>query len=163
MIMREVWENGKGFYRGSIRGLDKSELPDFRQFLIDSGLVEFVEGHSNAAGVSIPIENLSKLNEYANEKLANVNFNEGIYEADFIEDASTPIAPLINEIGHADMIWGKGVEEPWIVIEGLIPRAENIQLMGANKDSVKWTHNGVCMVKFKDKNFIEVLKNLESG
>lgn len=163
LILREVWEDGKGFYRGSARGLDKSELADFRQFLTDSDLVEYASGHPSAFGVSVPIQNLADLNEYANIRLKDVNFNEGVYEADFIENASSPICPLINEIGHAECIWGKSVEEPWIVIEGLVPRTESIQLMGANKDSVKWTHNGVCMVKFKDSEFAEVLKNLKKG
>lgn len=33
-----------GYLRGSIRGLADSELKDFRQFLLDSGLMEYVEG-----------------------------------------------------------------------------------------------------------------------
>ena len=61
------------------------------------------------------------------------------------------------------MIWGKAVEEPWIVIEGLTLRPEQLQLMGANKDTVKWLHNGVWFVKFKDDNFIEAIKNLQDG
>jgi len=39
-----------GCLKGSIRGRESSELKDFRKFLLDSRLMEFVEGHSNAAG-----------------------------------------------------------------------------------------------------------------
>ena len=161
--MRRVDDGGKEYYRGSGRGLDSSALADFRQFLLDSGLMDYAEGHASAFGVSLLTSNLSALNAYANTQLANVNFNEGVYEVDFIENASSPIEELTNEIGHAEMVWGKAVEEPWIVIEGLMPRPEQLQLMGANKDTVKWLHNGIWFVKFKDSDFIEVLKNLQGG
>ena len=77
--MRRVDEDGKEYYRGSGRGLDKSAIKDFRQFLLDSGLMDYVEGHPNSFGVSLLTSNLSALNAYANTQLADVNFNEGIY------------------------------------------------------------------------------------
>lgn len=119
--------------------------------------------HPSAFGISVPVSNLSALNAYANTQLADVDFNENIHEVDFIENASTPIEELVNEIGHAEMVWGKAVEEPWIVIEGLTLRPEQLQLMGVNKDTVKWLHNGIWFVKFKDSDFIEILKNLQNG
>lgn len=163
LIMRRVDDGGKEYYRGSGRGLDSSALTDFRQFLLDSGLMDYAEGHASAFGVSLLTSNLSALNTYANTQLADVNFNEGIYEVDFIENSTSPIEELTSEVGHAEMVWGKAVEEPWIVIEGLTPRPEQFQLMGANKDTVKWLHNDVWFVKFKDSDFIEVLKNLQGG
>ena len=36
--------NSEGYLKGSIRGCDDSELKDFRQFLLDSGFMEYVEG-----------------------------------------------------------------------------------------------------------------------
>lgn len=33
-----------GYLKGSGRGRNESELKDFRQFLIDSGLIDFAEG-----------------------------------------------------------------------------------------------------------------------
>lgn len=160
--MREVSDGGNRFYRGSGRGLDSTALDDFRQFLINSGLVEWAEGHASAFGISISVSNLTKLNDYANIQLANVEFNENIYEVDFIEDASTPFNNLINEIGHAEKVWGKSVEEPYIVIEGITLRADQLQLMGTNKDTVKWQLNGVSFIKFKDLDFIETLQNLRA-
>ena len=40
--------------------------------------------HNNAAGFAIKESDVSKLYDYANKELANINFNEGFYEADFI-------------------------------------------------------------------------------
>ena len=40
--------------------------------------------HSNAAGCGIKLNSVDKLYNYANHKLANINFNEGFYEADFV-------------------------------------------------------------------------------
>lgn len=162
LIMREVSDGGNRFYRGSGRGLDKTAVKDFRQFLIDSNLIEWAEGHPNSFGISIPVSNLTKLNDYANIQLANVEFNENIYEVDFIEDASTSFNSLINEIGRAEKVWGKSVEEPYIVIEGITLRADQFQFMGTNKDTVKWQLNGVSFIKFKDLDFIETLQNLRA-
>jgi len=70
--------------KGSIRSFDNSPLPNLKDFLQESGLMNFVEGHQGAAGFGIPANNVDKLVEYANEKLKDVNFNEGYYEADFV-------------------------------------------------------------------------------
>ena len=64
-------------FRGSCRGINESELKDFRQFLLDSNLMEFAEGHANSFGFEIKNNNIPKLINYANTKLATVNFNEG--------------------------------------------------------------------------------------
>jgi single-stranded-DNA-specific exonuclease len=55
-----------GHLKGSIRGREESELKDFKGFLNESGYLDFVEGHKNAAGFSLPLSNLDKLTEYAN-------------------------------------------------------------------------------------------------
>ena len=46
--------NEEGFNRGSMRGLNQSELVSFKDFLTESGMFEYVQGHDNAAGCSIP-------------------------------------------------------------------------------------------------------------
>ena len=45
--------NDEGYIRGSARGLDKSELKDFKAFLNESGFFEYAQGHANAFGCSI--------------------------------------------------------------------------------------------------------------
>lgn len=154
-------ETTDGFLRGSLRGPDKTELTDLRKFLSNSGMFEYAEGHAMAAGFSMPIKNLEVFTEYANKELANINFNEGVYQVDFVKTTDTNIADLILELGMNSGLWAKGNEEPYIVIKDIILSPTEIQLMGTNKDSVKFSVSGVDFVKFKDTEFIEKLKSMK--
>lgn len=102
-------ENDEGFLRGSARGDSKSELKDLRQFFIDSGYFEYAEGHAAAHGISIEKSKLDGFINYANKALENVNFNEGVYEADFVfkADESEEIAKAILDLTQYPEIWGK--------------------------------------------------------
>ena len=96
-----------GFLKGSIRGREESALKDFKGFLKDSGLTEMVEGHANAAGFSIKEKNISKLYDYANEELKDVDFNEGYYEADFVVSGNySDLDGLVMDIGSHSDLWG---------------------------------------------------------
>ena len=151
-------ETTDGYLRGSTRAPDKTELTDARQFLIDSGFFEYAEGHAQAHGFSIPLKNIEAFTNYANEQLANVNFNEGVYQVDFVKNSNDNIQELVLEIGSASELWAKGNEEPYIVIKDIILSPDEIQTMGANKDTVKFHACGIDFLKFKDTNFAEKLK-----
>ena len=51
--------NNEGYDRGSMRGLNQSELVSFKDFLEQSGYFEYVSGHDNAAGASIRDKDLA--------------------------------------------------------------------------------------------------------
>lgn len=152
-------ETTDGYLRGSTRAPDKTELTDARQFLIDSGYFEYAEGHAQAHGFSIPVKNIENFTQYANKKLENINFNEGVYKVDFVKNSSDNIVPLIIEIGENQQIWAKGNEEPYIVIKDIILDPSEIQVIGGNKDTVKFHACGIDFLKFKDEEFIEKLKS----
>ena len=65
--------------KGSGRGLNNSELKDFRKFLVDSGYVVFAQGHPNAFGCSFNDKILSDFHKYANGALKDYNFIIHIY------------------------------------------------------------------------------------
>ena len=71
--------NGQGYDRGSARGMNQSELKDFREFLLGSGYFEYAQGHANAFGVSIPDDKLKDFHDFANEALADIDFGENVY------------------------------------------------------------------------------------
>jgi single-stranded-DNA-specific exonuclease len=97
-----------GYLKGSIRGREESELKDFKSFLKDSDYMDFVEGHANAAGFSLKSNNVSKLYDYANEKLKDVNFNEGYYDADFVISGNySDISNLVMDLGSNTSLWGQ--------------------------------------------------------
>lgn len=150
--------NPDGYLKGSIRGKEGSELNDFKDFLLRSGLMEFVEGHQMAAGFSIKDNKVDKLIDYANKELANINFNEGFYEADFIMKASAgSLTDLIYEISNENRLWGQGNPQPVIVTENISVSARSINIIGSNKDTVRFEYNGVTYIKFKANDLIEKL------
>lgn len=148
-----------GYLRGSIRGRGESELKDFRKFLLESGLMEFVEGHGNAAGFGIKESNIDKLIEYSNEKLANVNFNEGFYEADFVVKGNCSyLSNLIEDMDRGAKLWGQGNEEALIVVEDITLQPGGYSIIGKNSDTIRFEFNGITYVKFKATELIEELK-----
>lgn len=152
-----------GYLRGSIRGRGESELKDFRKFLLDSNLMEFVEGHGNAAGFGIKQSDVDKLIEYANRELANINFNEGFYEADFITKGnSSYLADLINDLDAGKRFWGQGNEEPIVIVENITIPAGGYSVIGKNNDTLKFEFNGVTYIKFKATDLIDKL-NMTDG
>ena len=148
--------NNEGYDKGSIRGLNQSALISFKNLLIDSKLCEYVQGHNNAAGISIKDNNVSSLHIYANEKLKDIDFNESVYDVNFIrEGTDSDIKFIIKDIDKYEGIWGTNVPEPLIYIKNIKANGSNIQIMGKNKDTVKITYNGIAYMKFHAKEFIE--------
>ena len=152
------------YLKGSGRGRNGSELKDFRQFLLDSNLIDFAEGHSQAFGHSIKISNISKLYDYANKELANINFNEGFYEADFIVNGNCSyLNEMIFDLWRGKNIYGQNCPEPIIITQNLTIRPDNIKIIGAYKDTVKITFNNTTFMKFKAKELIEQLQSYPGG
>jgi single-stranded-DNA-specific exonuclease len=139
-----------GFLKGSIRGREESALKDFKGFLKDSGLTDMVEGHANAAGFSLKENNVSKLYDYANRELKDIDFNEGYYEADFVVSGNySDIGNLVTDLGtHADL-WGQQNKEPVIIVENITIPKKSIQYIGSKKDTIKFIFNDMVYMIFK--------------
>ena len=153
-----VRENSDGFLRGSARGVNHGPIPDLRQFFINSGYFEYAVGHPNAHGVSIHKNNLEKFLKYADEELKDVDFNENVYEVDLITSGDNEyLKDIIISLGELSEIWGQGMEEPLIAIENIHLCKNDVQAIGANKDTVKFTINGVTYIKFKDEHLLDKL------
>jgi single-stranded-DNA-specific exonuclease len=151
--------NEQGFDRGSARGVDKSELKDFKQFLMDSGYFEYAQGHANAFGVSIDDDYLHEFHQYANEKLANYNFGENSHDVNFVRSAdSTDLSDLVMDIGGLSHVWGQGNKEPLIYIKPVVIDPAKIMVMGSNKDTVKININGIDYIKFRATDLIDELR-----
>ena len=99
--------NEEGEIKGSARGLNDSELKDFKQFLNDSGYFDYTAGHANAFGISLKNEKLSAFHNYANGQLSSVNFNEDVYDVQFVRRASEEdISNLIEDLEDYRNVWG---------------------------------------------------------
>ena len=99
--------NDEGFDRGSARGMNQSELRDFREFLLGSGMFEYAQGHANAFGISIPDDKLKDFHDYANEALKDINFGENVYDVNFVRRADAKdLSDLVIDLASQNGIWG---------------------------------------------------------
>lgn len=152
-----------GFLKGSIRGREESALKDFKGFLKDSGLTDMVEGHANAAGFSLKENNISKLYDYANRELKDIDFNEGYYEADFVISGNySDIGNLVTDLGTHSDLWGQQNKEPVIIVENITIPKKSIQYIGSKKDTVKFIFNDMVYMIFKAQDVIDQI-NAFSG
>ena len=137
-------------WEGSGRGYDKSKFDNFREFLKESGLVMYAEGHANAFGAGITDNNFIDFIKYSNEELAEFDFTP-CYKVDFIFNGNDFNGSDIVEIAELKSLWGQGVEEPFVVIENIKAYAGNVILMSPNKNpTLKITlPNGTSLIKFK--------------
>ena len=151
--------NNEGYNRGSMRGLNQSELVSFKDFLTESGMFEYVQGHDNAAGCSIPDSMLSKFHKWANDALVDINFGENCYDVNFERIAADDdIRDLILDIGTHNGIWGQQNGEPLIHIKDINITMNDVKIMGKTSDTVKIEKFGISYMKFRAKDLIEELK-----
>lgn len=144
-----VRETDDGLLQGSARGYDKSELKDLKSFLLESGFMEYAEGHAAAMGVGIYKDKVNALVDYSNTVLANYDFS-ACYDVDYEYMSNDFKAQDIIDIGSMKSLWGKGVDEAMVVIKGIKITSNNITLMSANKNpTIKITlQNGTSLIKF---------------
>ena len=149
--------NNDNEIQGSIRSDGNfAGLPSFKKFLEDSGLVTYTAGHDNAAGWGLNGDKLDSLLNYANTHLSAKDF-ENCYVVDYILDGNDYNDELLGCLASHPEYFGNHIEEPMIVIKD-IPLM-NVMVMGASKDSIKISYNGIDYVKFKDTDFIEEVMN----
>ena len=105
---------------------------------------------------SIKESDIDRLCSYANDKLKDIDFNEGFYEADFVVQGNySEITNLVMDIGSQSKLWGQTNDEPVIIIENItIPKAQ-IQMIGSKKDTVKFVFNGMTYMIFKAQDIID--------
>ena len=137
-------------WEGSGRGYDKSKFDNLREFLNESGLTMYAEGHANALGVGIMDCNFNSFINYSNEALKNFDFTPS-YKVDYIFQNDNINLNDILEIASLKSVWGQGVEEPLIAIERVKVYKDNVHLMSADKNpTLKITlPNGMSLIKFR--------------
>ena len=137
-------------WEGSGRGYDKSKFDNLREFLKESGMIMYAEGHANALGVGITDEEFKAFIEYSNRELAEFDFTP-CYKVDFIFSGSDFRGTDIVEIAELKSLWGQGVDEPLVAIEHINVYAGNVVLMSPDKSpTLKITlPNGTSLIKFR--------------
>ena len=151
-------------WEGSGRGYDKSKFDNLREFLKESELVMYAEGHANALGVGIRDIDFPVFVNYSNQALADFDFTP-CYKVDFIFSGSDFRGSDIVEIAELKSLWGQGVDEPLVAIEHINIHKDNVTLMSPDKSpTLKITlPNGTSLIKFKSSQEEYEKLNSETG
>jgi len=138
------------FYRGSGRNYSMSENQDLRQLVLSTGIPEYVQGHANAHGASIPESRIQEFIDVTNKLYENIP-QEPVYWVDFIWELNKIDPNTILDIADAKDFWGQEIPEPYVVIKDIPLDSCSIQLLSPDKNpTIKITLPcGVAVMKFK--------------
>lgn len=143
-----------GIASGSQRCPD-SISQDFRNDLLNSGLMIEAQGHGNASGFVLKEENIEKLREYLNQLYKDKEVIDGKeYQVDFTLSEYDDIEYIVNELSKYENEWGNGIDAPLVAFEG-------IELNLTREDNLKGKLNIVFYiggVKFIKKFSTNILK-----
>ena len=154
--------NDDGYIRGSARAIKTENMDSFKQYLEESEMFEYVLGHPLAFGCSISNYNLDKFFSYSNNSLKDVELGEKCYSVNFIRDAmDNDIDNLIRDVGEYGYIWSNQNDEPTLYIDNIILSTNEIQIIGTNRDTVKFIKNGITYIKFKANELIDELSGMK--
>ena len=100
-------------------------------------------------GVGIYDTFFESFNNYSIQELADFDFTP-CYKVDFIFNGADFNGSDIVEIAELKSLWGQGVEEPFVALEGIKVHAGTATLMSPDKNpTLKITlSNGTSLIKF---------------
>lgn len=140
--------NDDGYIRGSARGLNNSALESFKDFLDNTHMFEYAQGHDNAFGISLPAENLAEFIAYSNEALKDYDFGESYYNVNFIRDASAKdLMAIILDVGQYEDVFGQNNPEVSIYVKNINIRPTDIRQMKNN--TISFEKFGVTYIMFR--------------
>lgn len=126
---------------GSLR----SPIP-LRNDLNENELVEWAFGHENSCGVSIEEKNIDKLIEYYNSLDISYEPYTDVLRAYSINDIPNTIYSLFGD--NLNVLWGYGLPKPLFEIHDIIYYPSDIQILGANKRTLKLINNNISFLIF---------------
>ena len=128
LILRETVKDNVKSWEGSARSYN---FDNFKDFLANTGLTMYAEGHQGAFGIGVLDENFAEFIENTNRLLADVEF-EQLYKVDFIFDIAELTDYIIYEIANYSDIWGQNINEPLILIKNVKITKDNLRYIGSN-------------------------------
>lgn len=137
-----------GVLGGSARNYDGSPVKDFKELVNSVGLFNFAQGHSSAFGCDINADKLEDARGALNEALEHIEYDDTIY-VDFILEPYELDADLFQTLDKNQWVWGHGISEPLIAVEGVEVAVDEITIMGKDKNSISFFADGVKYCKFK--------------
>lgn len=159
LVLRPVFSGKDTFYAGSGRASAADGFDSFKDFLSNSGLVNYSAGHDMAFGAGLPEGNIPLLIEHANKVLADVDFGSSTVEVDAHFEGSIP-KDLLMEFAEVNHLYGNGIPQPKFLFDLLIS-PQDFTTLGAKKTTLKIDRNGTEFIAFWASDYIEELSKIE--
>lgn len=158
LVLRETEFDGRTMYGGSGRNGNFFGFNNLLEFLRESGLVYYVEGHANAHGVFIEPEKVQLLRNYANAKINPQIFDDTVFEVDYWFHTGEPIdRDMLYEFASYEGLYGNSIPQPKFAFDFNF-KDTDVRFMGKNGTSVKITVDKVSFVIFSDSNLTTLLQ-----
>lgn len=150
LLLRKV-KNKPDYYTGSARNINRSPLPNLKDYLEETNMFEYCQGHQGAFGVEIHKDNIPKAIELINEQLKNVDFTS-YYEVDFIIDIDDLDISFIKTMDELKDFYGQGIGEALVYISNIKVSRDDINFMGKDNSTIKFIYNDeITFIKFRIK------------
>jgi len=148
LLLRKV-KNKPDYYAGSARNINRSPLPNLKDYLEETNMFEYCQGHQGAFGVEIHKDNIPKAIELINEQLKNVDF-ASYYEVDFIIDIDDLDISFIKTMDELKDFYGQGIGEALVYISNIKVSRNDINFMGKDNSTIKFVYNDeITFIKFR--------------
>ena len=132
-------------YEGSGRGYTKSGIDSFKEILEKSKYTEYSQGHNNAFGFGIKIENIYPFIKETDSFLKDISL-EAVYRVDYEFNEQEDNNEKIITIAQMNDFWGQDIDRAYIKINFKITNS-NFQVMKSN--TLKFNlMNGLSIIKF---------------
>jgi single-stranded-DNA-specific exonuclease len=146
LLYRKV-DNKENFVGGSFRGIN-SISEDLRIDILNSGLVEFSEGHELAGGYQLNKNKINNLKEYLNDLYKDKKvINSKMYQVDFILNEKNLNNDIIYELAQYEDEWGNGISEPLLAFENITINITNDNIKGKRAKNLVFNVNDVKFIK----------------
>ena len=144
-LLTRTNRNGKETYEGSMRGYTKTGIDSFKEVLEQCPEVVYVQGHQNAAGLSIQGNEVNNFLYHIDQLLEDVSV-EPIYRVDYDFKEIDNNNQRILEIAGMNDYWGQDIDRAYVNINFKIT-SSNFQIMKSN--TLKFNlPNGLSIIKF---------------
>ena len=144
-LLTRTNRNGEETYEGSMRGYTKTGIDSFKEILEQCPEVVYVQGHDNAAGLSIKGTQVDNFLYRIDQLLEDVSV-EPIYRIDYNFKETDNNNQYILEIAKMNDYWGQDIDRSYININFKIT-SSNFQIMKSN--TLKFNlPNGLSIIKF---------------
>ena len=137
LILNYHNNDGVVSWDGSGRNYSFSKIENLKDFLNDTGLMKLAQGHQSAFGAGIYDKDIDAFIEITDKELESVEFSK-MYLVDFTFQANEIDLNTLLELGSYPYLWGQYIDEPYIAIENITLKEDQIHLIGERQKTIKF-------------------------